>query len=106
MKGGDPATDEAIKLNSIILCAYKKLLKEHSEGTIDNENLNERAAELMLYRIKFSKEKYPVKKYPNPISLRALLRESALESHDRSGFDNKLLSHYVNSDVDCHATVM
>jgi hypothetical protein len=89
MKGGIPPTDKAIKLNSIILCTYKKLLNKHRAGIIDEESLNERAAELMLYQIKPSDE------YPNPISIADIVK-----------LQPNIQFFYIDGRVNCSGTVM
>ena len=90
MKGGNPSTDKAIKLNSIILCTYEKLLNKHRAGIIDEKSLKERAAELMLYQIKISKE------HPNPMSIADII--------DTHNTDIQFL--YIDDRVNCSGTVI
>ena len=94
MKGGLPSSYiEAIRLNSITLCGYQKLLNKHREGIIDEKSLKERAAELMLYQIK--KNDLNAGEYTNPMRIAQVMS---------SGID--VWSNYVDTRVDCHGTVM
>jgi hypothetical protein len=105
MKGGIPTKPQAIRLNSIVLCAYQKLLIKHRAGKMTTSQLKTQAENLMLYRIDFTedhpedyleKKQYLVSDYPNPMSIQAII-----DSHET---DLQFL--YVDGRVNCSGTVI
>ena len=86
---------EAWKINESTVCKYAELVSQKDNNIITKEEFEEEEAKLMLYRFRLSAT-YPVSKYPNPMSLRALLDAS----------DDNLLSHYANTDMKCSATII
>ncbi len=86
---------EAWNINDGTLCKYQELLNQYKDKKLTKEKFEEEEAKLMLYRFRLSAAK-PVSKYPNPMSLKAIIDEH----------DTDLLSHYANADMKCSASVM
>jgi hypothetical protein len=107
---------EAWKINEGTLCEYVKLVSDKDNKTITEEKFEEEEAKLKLYRWRLSNIDvdeiffYPLSKYPNPMSLRALLDASELldayyrESDIMPPFKDKLLSYYATGDMECSGT--
>lgn len=96
MKGGDLTVDEIIEINGHTVCTYDTLLTKYKyDKSINEDDFKDIANKLMLYRIKFSND-YPLSEYPNPMSIKAIVDTEK----------PAILFLYVNSDTECHATVM
>jgi hypothetical protein len=87
---------EAWNINDGTLCEYADLLKMYKDKKLTKKEFEEKEAKLMLYRFRLSEEKYPVSKYPNPMSLKAIIDTHNVE----------LLFLYANTDMKCSATIM